>query len=167
MHSPTVILNSIRMIVRALRVSSRATEKELGLSGAQLFVLQKLQSGEALSINELAQRTLTHQSSVSVVVTRLFEQGLVLRTPDEKDARRLKIVLSNKGRELLRKAPGKLSVMPQERLINAISSLSSAQQTQLAKLLETIVQGSGFEQEPIQLFFEEDERKKTLKNTKK
>ena len=35
-------MNGIRRIVRALRLSSRAAEKALGVSGAQLFVLQQL-----------------------------------------------------------------------------------------------------------------------------
>ena len=60
------ILDSIRRIVHGLRVSSKIAEKELGISGAQLFILQKLSQSNRLSINELAERTLTHQSSVSV-----------------------------------------------------------------------------------------------------
>jgi len=55
--------------VQALRVSSRAAERDVGLSAAQLFVLDRLAGADqALCVNELAQRTLTHQSSVSVVV---------------------------------------------------------------------------------------------------
>src|SRR4051794_8130303 len=65
------IMDAIRRIVRVLRVSSRAAEKQVGLSGAQLFVLHKLADTPALSLNELADRTRTHQSSVSVVVQRL------------------------------------------------------------------------------------------------
>src|SRR5215217_2732988 len=61
------VLDAIRRIVRVLRVSSRAAEKQVGLSGAQLFVLHKLEDAPALSLNELADRTRTHQSSVSVV----------------------------------------------------------------------------------------------------
>ena len=57
-------LDGIRRILRDLRVSSRAAEQELGLSGAQLFVLQQLAQAPAESLNELANRTRTHQSSV-------------------------------------------------------------------------------------------------------
>src|SRR5437763_1011424 len=60
------IMDAIRRIVRVLRVSSRACEKQVGLSGAQLFVLHKLEEAPALSLNQLADRTRTHQSSVSV-----------------------------------------------------------------------------------------------------
>src|SRR5665213_199086 len=70
------ILDSIRRIVRLLRVSSREAEREVGLSGAQLFVLRTLSEHKFLSVNELAERTHTHQSSVSVVVQVLVDKGL-------------------------------------------------------------------------------------------
>src|SRR5881296_2175368 len=61
------ILDSIRRLVRLLRLADRAAQNELGLSGAQLFVLQELGKTPSLSLNELAERTRTDQSSVSVV----------------------------------------------------------------------------------------------------
>src|SRR5437868_13846588 len=88
------VLDAIRRIVQALRESSRGTERRVGLSAAQLFVLLKLSGERALSINELAARTLTHQSSVSVVVSRLLEAGMVARARSEKDARRVEIALT-------------------------------------------------------------------------
>src|ERR1041384_4256440 len=83
------ILDSIRRLVRLLRLADRAAQNELGLSGAQLFVLQELGKTPSLSLNELAERTRTDQSSVSVVVTRLVAAGLVARDRDSRDARRL------------------------------------------------------------------------------
>src|SRR4051812_46537197 len=79
------ILNSMRRIVQILRVASRAAEKDVGLSGAQLWVLHKLAEGPVISLNELAERTCTHQSSVSVVVYGLVERGLVARTRSSSD----------------------------------------------------------------------------------
>jgi DNA-binding MarR family transcriptional regulator len=65
------ILDAIRHIVRALRIASRSAEQSVGLSAAQLFVLQKLAEGDGISLGELARLTLTHQSSVSVIVGTL------------------------------------------------------------------------------------------------
>ena len=61
------VMESLRRIVQALRESARRAEQEIGLSGAQLFVLATLSETPALSLNELAGRTRTHQSSVSTV----------------------------------------------------------------------------------------------------
>src|SRR5437667_8531599 len=99
------VLDSIRRIVRFLRVASRDSEKRLGLSAAQVFVLHKLADVEPLSLNQLAERTLTHQSSVSVVVQRLVEQGLVERARSEVDGRSVMLSLTPTGRATLKKAP--------------------------------------------------------------
>jgi DNA-binding MarR family transcriptional regulator len=84
----TGTLDAIRRIIRVLRRSSRRSEQQVGIGGAQLFVLQQLADAPAGSINDLAARTYTHQSSVSVVVRRLVEQGLVARQASASDRHR-------------------------------------------------------------------------------
>src|SRR5213083_186147 len=73
------ILDAIRRLVRHLRLADRAAQTDLGISGAQLFVLTELGKTGSLSLNDLALRTRTDQSSVSVVVSRLVDAGLVTR----------------------------------------------------------------------------------------
>ncbi len=43
------ILDSIRRVVRELRVTARAAEADAGLSGAQLFVLSRIAEGRGLA----------------------------------------------------------------------------------------------------------------------
>jgi DNA-binding MarR family transcriptional regulator len=148
-------MNAIRRIVRALRISSRAVERELGLSGAQLFVLQKLKQSSALSVKELAERTLTHQSSVSVVVSRLVERGLADRRLSPADGRQVELTLTPEGRALLGKAPR----TAQERLVEAISGLPAAQRALLGQLLSEVVSRAGLSSEPPALFFESEGEK--------
>src|SRR3982750_410730 len=90
----TGTLDAIRRIIRILRCSFRRSEQQVGIGGAQLFVLQQLDDAPAPSINALAARTYTHQSSVSVVVRRLVEQGLVVRQPSASDRRRRELKLT-------------------------------------------------------------------------
>lgn len=144
------IFDGIRRLVEALRSSSREAEKSLGISGAQLYVLQKLSVEAGSSMNELAERTLTHQSSVSVVVTRLEEKGLVVRRRAEADGRRVEIRLTSKGKRLLRVAPSPV----QERILNAIKQLSPSTRTALAKGLVALNSNAGFEGKIVPLFFE-------------
>ncbi|HUJ00352.1 MAG TPA: MarR family winged helix-turn-helix transcriptional regulator [Usitatibacter sp.] len=134
-------LDALRSIVRALRLNSHAVERRIGLTGAQLFVLQQLGEGSARSMNELAARTLTHQSSVSVVVSRLVERGLVTRAASAADARRTEIALSPRGRAMLRRAP----VTVQSQLIAGMQKLASARLRALAAGLEQWIAASGIE----------------------
>src|SRR4051812_34670846 len=98
-------MNVVRSIVRAQRINTRAIELKMGISLAQLFVLQQLAERPSDSLNELAERTATHQSSVSVVVRRLVERGYVSRTAAAADKRRIQIEVTPAGRELLKGAP--------------------------------------------------------------
>jgi DNA-binding MarR family transcriptional regulator len=125
-------MNAIRSIVRALRINTRAIESKMGMSLAQLFVLQQLSERSANSLNELAERTATHQSSVSVVVRRLVESGLVSRATSALDRRRLEIEVTPKGRELLAGAP----ITVQTQLVDALRAMSERDQSTLAGILE-------------------------------
>lgn len=124
----TRVLDSIRAIVRTMRLSARAAEETLGVNGAQLFVLQKLGEAPADSLAELASRTHTDPSSVSVVVSRLVARGLVSREASSEDARRITIALTAAGRALLRRAPR----AAQTQLADAAAQLSQRQLRALA-----------------------------------
>jgi DNA-binding MarR family transcriptional regulator len=146
-----VILDSVRMIVRALRVSSRLCESASELSGAQIFILRQLQTGGKLSINELAERTFTHQSTVSGVVSRLVDAGYVSRSPSKDDGRRLDLSLTSQGARTLESVPK----TAQEVLTKAIRGLSPAKRGALAALMRELVETAGFAQDHPPLFFED------------
>src|SRR5262244_2148964 len=131
-HAIERSMNAVRSIVRAQRINTRAVELKMGISLAQLFVLQQLAERSADSLNELAERTATHQSSVSVVVRRLVERGLVSRTASANDRRRIEIEVTPAGRELLSGAPVTVSM----ELVAALRRMSRADREQLADLLE-------------------------------
>jgi len=147
------ILDSIRRLVRLLRLSDRAAQNELGLSGAQLFVLQELGKTPSLSLNELAERTRTDQSSVSVVVTRLVEAGLVTRNRDTRDARRLVLTLTKAGLAAVRRS----SPAAQERILEIVETMSGAERKRFADTFEHLVAELGAENSvPAPMLFEDD-----------
>ncbi len=147
-------VDAFRRILHALRNSARRAEARAGVTGAQLFVLQTLAESPAGSLNELAARTLTHQSTVSVVVDRLADRGLVLKRRAGQDARRVEIRLSPRGRALIRRSPQ----MGQARLIDGLRALPEHEAGELARLLRKLVTGMGAGREPAAMFFEEGER---------
>jgi len=146
------VLDAIRRVVRLLRQSAREAEKRTGLSAAQLFVLQQLRAaGGALTPGELAERTLTHQSSVSVVVKRLVEARLVSRARSPSDRRRVELSLTPAGRATARRAPE----LAQEQLISAVDHLPLARRAGLASGLLHLVGLLGISGSPPPMFFEE------------
>jgi DNA-binding MarR family transcriptional regulator len=145
-------MNALRSVVRALRVNTRAIELKMGMSLAQLFVLQQLADRPSDSLNDLAERTATHQSSVSVVVRRLVERGLVVRTPSAADKRRIEIDVTPAGRALLAEAPMTI----QTQLIAGLGQLPMSQQTQLADLFEMWLRAAGVDLTTPPMIGEED-----------
>jgi DNA-binding MarR family transcriptional regulator len=154
MEERRAVLDSIRRIVRAVRLSARSSESTVGLSAAQLFVLQRLAEHDGLSINELAGETLTHQSSVSVIVSKLVARRLLRRAISRRDRRRTVISLSAKGRRALAGAPEAMQV----RLIAALDDLSDADVTRLARLLGRWARAAGIAGTAPTLFGEEERR---------
>jgi DNA-binding MarR family transcriptional regulator len=145
------VLDAIRRIVQTLRESSRLAERRLGLSGAQLFVLNTLAEHPGSSVNELAAATHTHQSSVSAVITRLVEQGLVQRTTSNRDGRRVELTLSASGRRSAARAPDPA----QARLVAAIEQLAPARRRQLAASLGEVANALADGEGAPAMFFEE------------
>ena len=135
------VLDSLRQIFRSQRVASRASEKQVGLSAAQLLVLQRLSSGASPSLNELAEQTQTHQSSTSVVVSKLVSRGFVARQRAKGDARRLELTLTPRAKSMVRKAPH----AAQDRLVTALGTMSKAEVKQLAALLKKFIAAAGLE----------------------
>ena len=146
--------------------TSRKMEKTYGLTAAQLFVLQTLvKSSHPLSVGELASRTYTHQSSVSTVLARLIEKGLINCSSSKEDSRMKEVSLTKKGEKTLSKPVPTL----QERLADAIRKMSKKQRSQLVKGLAKWVQLAEFNINEPPLFMEEANRlplKPTVKTKK-
>src|SRR5437868_11141148 len=145
------ILDTLRRVFRDLRLSARAAERIAGVSGAQLFVVQALAEGPAASIGELADRTSTDQSSVSVVVQRLVEKRLVARAPSPEDGRRVSISLTASGKRVLVRCPEPT----QARILEALRRLRPEQLAALAEGTSALEQAMGIASEAPRMFFEE------------
>lgn len=144
------ILDRLRRLLQALRETAREAETRLKISGAQLFVLQTVGQSPGLSLSELAERTYTHQSSVSVVVARLVKAGYLTRTRSTNDGRRAELALTTRGTALLARAPE----AAQHALIDAIEALPSAQRAALSRALDTITTSMALQHGEPAMFFE-------------
>ena len=150
-HEPAAdAMDTLRRIVRSLRVADAASEMSLGVSSAQLFVLRELEKAGKLAIGELAQRTATAQSSVSEVVARLSAKALIVRERSLSDRRRSEVSLSSNGRILLRRA----NETVQEKLLEGFSRLPILRQELIAAGLQAWIEASGLANVEPTMFFE-------------
>lgn len=144
------VVNALRRIIQSLRLSSSVVQDTLGITGAQLFVLQQLAECPGASLRDLAQRTLTDQSSVSVVVSRLVDAGHVLRRASPVDGRRTELTLSETGRWLVDRAPE----LAQTRMVAALRAIRPAHLRIAASVLETAARAIHPSTAPTEMFFE-------------
>lgn len=152
------ILNRIRQLVRALRSFEKEAQSRYGIGAAQMFILHVLQHDRDLSLNELAERTATDQSSVSLAVGRLVEDGYVKREPGE-DRRQVRLSLTAKGQTLVRRSPP----AAQERILESIGAMSRSQRTTLIALLDQLLSGLGTQDTSAPMLFQDEEPKRTPK----
>jgi DNA-binding MarR family transcriptional regulator len=146
------VLNSLRRTIRAFRAAAMTAESVLGISGAQHFALEKLADAPALSLNELAARTLTHKSSASVIVSRLAARGYVRRARSEADRRGIVLSLTPAGRHALEQAPDSA----QSRLVRALRRLPDDELATFAALFKQLTEELGVSGlEPAMIFEDE------------
>jgi DNA-binding MarR family transcriptional regulator len=150
----TAVMDALRRVVRALRVSAHTAERGLGISGAQLFVLGEVAAAPGASLAELAARTATDPSSVSVVVARLRARKLLARRRHPDDARRAAIWLTARGHTALARAPEPVQV----RLLAALRTLPTRRLRALADGLGSVASQLGLEGARPAMFFEEARR---------
>lgn len=137
MDDAKAILNRVRQLVRALRTFEKQAQSRFGFGAAQMFILHVLHHEEGLSLNELAERTATDQSSASLAVGKLVADGYVRRTPSEEDRRQVQLSLTARGRALVRKAPP----AAQERIMESVQAMRPSDRAHLMALLDNLMAG--------------------------
>jgi DNA-binding MarR family transcriptional regulator len=143
-------LDGIRALVSTLSRSARSVERRTGVTTAQLFVLRELATTSGISLSQVADRTLTQQSTVSIIVRRLVDNGLVRSKRAADDRRRLELSLTAAGRRLVASAP----VPTTGRLLSALDRLSQAEITALVTGLDGLTRALGVERRATRMLFE-------------
>ena len=99
------ILQKLRIVIRSAQRHSSWIEKQCGVSGAQLWIMQELDSTPGLRVGEVAARLAIHQTTASNLLDELQKQALVVKARDSADQRVVRLTLSAAGAALLAQAP--------------------------------------------------------------
>lgn len=132
----SAILRKFRAIFRSIQEHSRWVERQCGVSAAQLWAMWELLSNPGLRVSELSRALSIHQSTASNLLDKLEQKGLIERRRGGPDQRVVRIHLTDKGIELVERAPrpaqgalmGALQRLPSEALLeldNALGRLAS------------------------------------------
>ena len=126
-------LASYARLMRAANAARNHAARHLGGTGltlTQFAVLEALYHLGPMSLSDIAQKILTTGGNLTMVVGNLEKLGLAHRQQSPEDRRVLIVVLSAKGKALMRK------VFPEHAsgIAEFMDTLSSAEQEQLSDL---------------------------------
>lgn len=100
------VLQQFRLIYGSMRQHFRLVEERCGMSGSQMWVLQEVQRTPEIGIGELAARLGIHQSTCSLLVDKLVSSACLEKRKQQRDQRRVGLVVAKRGREALAALPG-------------------------------------------------------------
>ena len=127
-------LIALRRILRATELFARDLAHAVGLTPAQLRVLQIVDQKKSVTPKALATQMGITQATITTLVDKLVAQGLVERVPSTLDRRQTNVVVTAAGHSKLKDAPDAL----QQRYVRAFVELADWEQAQLVSSLERI-----------------------------
>lgn len=132
----TDILISIRKIVRSVNLESKRIDKEMGVSIPQLLCLDFLNRQEQYkaSAKQIKEFLQLNASTVTGIIQRLEQKGLIAKLPKAEDRRVTLITLTSKGADVLQNRPSLL----QDKLAAKLDSLPESEVEAIAKAIELI-----------------------------
>jgi DNA-binding MarR family transcriptional regulator len=131
----TAIVQGLRRIVHELHSYSQGVRARYGLTGPQLWAVKTLQGAGPIAVGALAEALAVHQSSVSVLLDRLEERGLVTRRRRDTDQRVVDVELTPRGVAMAADAPE----AAQGRLLHALDAMSATEVHALSAAVRRLV----------------------------
>ncbi len=132
-HRGQDALTALRRIIRATEFGSKRLAQETGLTNSQMIVLRLLGHNEETPGAISAQIGLT-QATVTALVDKLEERGLVARRRGKDDRRHVWIALTTAGHDLLAGMPSN----PQTLFEKKFGELADWEQAMMVATLERI-----------------------------
>ncbi len=89
-----------RLIIRAYQKDLDA----LGITYPQYLVMMVLWEKEYLSVIEIGEKLVLNTNTITPLLKRMEQQGLITRSPSSEDQRKMMIALSEKGKAMQKEA---------------------------------------------------------------
>lgn len=145
-------MQNLRRIVKALQDYSSSVEKRFGLTGPQLWALWELHHRGPLSLKALAGRMHLDSSTVTGVVDRLHKKGLLIRSTDPEDRRRVVLSLTPAGKTTVKAAPHPA----QGQLLHALKDMDPIEVDTLNQTLQRLALVMEADRLEVKFFFSEE-----------
>jgi len=146
------IVQSLRRIVKALQTYSQDVRSAYGLTGPQLWALKTLEQRGPLPVGTLAASLVVHQSSISILIDRLEQRGLVRRVRARSDRRFVEVALTRRGAAMAAGAPEPA----QGRLLHALEAMPPRDVRAMRRALDRLLVAMEATDVTARFFFSDD-----------
>ena len=133
------VLIALRQIIHGTDLHSKRVAKESGLTIPQIVVLQSVRDLGEVTTKQISRRVSLSQGTVTSILDRLEERGLIERYRSRVDRRIVHTRLTNEGQAALRKAPPLLH----ERFLEQFEELSERRQQEIVRVLQKVAEMMG------------------------
>ena len=116
-------------VARMLRTFADQKARQFGISRAQWIVLMRLDRSEGLKQSELAEILDLQPISLTRLLDRLAESGLIERRPDPHDRRANRLYLTSAARPLLKQ----LAALGEDLMETVLQNVDAASQERLLR----------------------------------
>ena len=127
-------LIALRRILRATELYGRELAQKAGLTAVQIRVLQIVGETGRATPKAIATRMGVRQATMTALVDRLEAKGMVERHRSQTDRRQTNVVLTDRGRAAVERAPDPL----QQRYVQRFEALEDWEQAQIVSVLERV-----------------------------
>lgn len=128
------VLISLRQIIRAIDLHSKRLERESGLTGPQLLVMQQIAAHQELTAGVVAREISLSQATVTTIIDRLERKNLLKRERNQLDKRKVMLSLTDAGRVAMERAP----TLMQETFMKSFNQLEDWEQTLILSSLQRV-----------------------------
>lgn len=128
------VLTSLRRIIRAIDLHSKQLVKTASVTGPQLRLLQLIRSQGDATASELSDAMSLSQATVTSILDRLEDRGLIERVRSHTDKRKVHPHLTESGNTLLDKAPAAL----QDNFVQKFDQLQTWEQHMIISSLQRL-----------------------------
>lgn len=129
-----ILMISLRKIIQVIDQNSRSLYKRIGLTGPQLIILQEIEFNAGMFVGELAREVSLSQATVTSILERLENRGLIGRRRSDNDRRRVLLHATDEGKKLIKEAP---PLMP-ESFAERFNQMPEWEQTMILSSLQRL-----------------------------
>lgn len=134
MRKEEEVLVALRRIIRATDLHGKLLAKETGMTAPQLMLLQMAKRLHEPAIGDIACEANLTQATVTTIIERMEKRGLVMRRRNQTDRRKVNVLLTRNGEEVLDRAPEML----QNRFVERFLALPDWEQNLILAALQRV-----------------------------